>query len=56
MEERRGAETSDGVLLKVLLAETNRDDATYDGVDWGGERVAQEVSHSLFDHLFVWRF
>jgi hypothetical protein len=34
---------SEDVELDVLLAETNRDDATYDGIDWGGERVAQEV-------------
>ncbi|KIJ20914.1 hypothetical protein PAXINDRAFT_125466 [Paxillus involutus ATCC 200175] len=29
--------------LAVLVAQTNRDDSTYDGIDWGGERVAQEV-------------
>jgi hypothetical protein len=34
----------DGVELKVLLAEKNKEDSTYDGIDWGGERVAQEVS------------
>jgi len=33
--------------LHVLLAETNREDATYDGIDWGGERVAQEVAEEL---------
>lgn len=33
-----------GETLHVLLAETNRDDGTYDGIDWGGERVAEEVS------------
>ncbi|GLB43424.1 putative lipid particle protein [Lyophyllum shimeji] len=33
----------DGIELEVLLAETNREDSTYDGIDWGGERVAQEV-------------
>lgn len=32
-----------GIQLRVLLAETNREDATYDGIDYGGERVAQEV-------------
>jgi hypothetical protein len=37
-------EIVDGVELKVLLAETNREDSTYDGIDWGGERIAQEVS------------
>ncbi|KAJ6493567.1 DUF676-domain-containing protein [Mycena vitilis] len=27
----------------VLLAETNKEDSTYDGIDWGGERVAEEI-------------
>ncbi|KAF8074750.1 DUF676-domain-containing protein [Lyophyllum atratum] len=35
--------TSDGAQLEVLLAETNRETSTYDGIDWGGERVAQEA-------------
>lgn len=30
--------------LHVLVAVTNADDHTYDGIDNGGERVAQEVS------------
>ncbi|TFK29677.1 lipid particle protein [Coprinopsis marcescibilis] len=29
--------------LEVLVAETNREASTYDGIDWGGERVAKEV-------------
>ncbi|KAK1236213.1 hypothetical protein PQX77_000534 [Marasmius sp. AFHP31] len=29
--------------LHVMLAKTNAEDSTYDGIDWGGERVAQEV-------------
>lgn len=40
---------SSGPELAVLVAETNRDESTYDGIDWGGERVAREVKH-----LFVW--
>lgn len=35
--------SSDGIELQVLLAEKNREESTYDGIDWGGERVAQEV-------------
>ncbi|KAF5383782.1 hypothetical protein D9615_003712 [Tricholomella constricta] len=35
--------SSDGPQLEVLMAETNRENSTYDGIDWGGERVAQEV-------------
>ncbi|KAJ6619472.1 putative serine esterase-domain-containing protein [Mycena sp. CBHHK59/15] len=33
--------------LHVLCAETNREDSTYDGIDWGGERVAQEISDEV---------
>ncbi|KAJ3811128.1 putative serine esterase-domain-containing protein [Lentinula aff. lateritia] len=33
--------------LHVLLAETNKEDSTYDGVDWGGERVAQEIVQEI---------
>ena len=34
---------SDGTVLHVLKAQSIRDNSTYDGVDWGGERVAKEV-------------
>ncbi|TBU40555.1 putative serine esterase-domain-containing protein [Dichomitus squalens] len=47
MEEKRGQPDSErgpqGERLQILLAETNRDDGTYDGIDWGGERVAEEI-------------
>lgn len=33
-----------GEKLEILAAETNSEAHTYDGVDWGGERVADEVS------------
>jgi len=39
---------TDDLELHVLLAQTNRDESTYDGIDWGGERVAQEVRSSWF--------
>lgn len=52
MEEHRGQATSEkgpgGEQLRVLVAETNKDDSTYDGIDWGGERVAEEVSRYLY--------
>ena len=48
MEEKRTKEESErgpnGERLHLLVAETNKDDGTYDGIDWGGERVAEEVS------------
>ena len=33
----------DGTLLHVLMAQTIKEESTYDGIDWGGERVASEV-------------
>lgn len=46
--EIRGKEDSeagpDGERLRVIVPETNKEGQTYDGIDWGGERVAQEVS------------
>lgn len=43
IRETYATPSSDGVELELLLAEANREESTYDGVDWGGERVAQEV-------------
>jgi hypothetical protein len=34
----------DGATLHIMSAETNKDESTYDGIDWGGERVATEAS------------
>ncbi|KAL7280725.1 hypothetical protein ACG7TL_005667 [Trametes sanguinea] len=48
IEERRGSEKGPGgEQLHLLVAETNRDDSTYDGIDWGGERVAEEVFEEI---------
>jgi hypothetical protein len=52
-EETHASTTDDGVQLKVLLAEKNRDDSTYDGIDWGGERVAEEVRVTMVFHLLL---
>jgi hypothetical protein len=43
------SKTVDDVQLEVLVAKTNQTISTYDGVDWGGERVAAEVSRMNFD-------
>ncbi|THH03474.1 hypothetical protein EW145_g6225 [Phellinidium pouzarii] len=48
IKETKGLSHSSGksdanIELDVLLAQTNRDESTYDGIDWGGERVADEV-------------
>jgi len=42
-EEVHAEPSADGTKLEVLAAETNAEKGTYDGIDWGGERVAQEV-------------
>ncbi|THH32042.1 hypothetical protein EUX98_g2159 [Antrodiella citrinella] len=33
----------DGEELVVIVPETNKDSATYDGIDWCGERVTKEI-------------
>lgn len=43
IREVKGGLEDNGVRLEVLVAETNKDESTYDGIDWGGERVAEEV-------------
>lgn len=41
------AKGPNGEQLEILLAETNQEEHTYDGIDWGGERVAEEVRGSV---------
>jgi hypothetical protein len=45
IREEKGATHAD-LELRVLVAQTNSGESTYDGIDWGGERVAEEVQHS----------
>jgi len=55
MKETRIHEDSveqDGVSLHIMVPETNQDESTYDGIDWGGERVAAEVSAFIHPHLY----
>lgn len=33
--------------VHVLVAETNKETSTYDGVDWGGERVVKEIEKKI---------
>jgi len=37
--------------LDVLVATSNREDWTYDGIDWGAARLADEVRPSMTDRL-----
>ncbi|KAI0825686.1 putative serine esterase-domain-containing protein [Irpex lacteus] len=44
--ETRGKEDSigpNGERLHILLAQANKEAGTYDGIDWCGERIAEEV-------------
>ncbi|KAI6041266.1 DUF676-domain-containing protein [Pisolithus marmoratus] len=46
----KGKSAGDGseeTQLVVLVAQTNRDEGTYDGIDWGGERVAKEIINEV---------
>ncbi|KAJ7760546.1 DUF676-domain-containing protein [Mycena metata] len=40
-------ETIPDPALHVLIAKTNKEDSTYDGIDWGGERVAEEIADEV---------
>jgi hypothetical protein len=42
----------DGATLHVMIPETNKDESTYDGIDWGGERVAAEASPFILPYLY----
>ena len=39
IQERCGSDSG----LRTLVAKSNQESSTYDGIDWGGERVAEEV-------------
>lgn len=51
IKEKYVGPNNEGEELNVLLAETNKTSATYDGMDWGGERVADEVGHNIHANL-----
>ncbi|EIW79386.1 DUF676-domain-containing protein [Coniophora puteana RWD-64-598 SS2] len=50
IREVKGDVETEDTKLAVLVAETNKEDSTYDGIDWGGERVAQEVFDEIKKH------
>lgn len=49
IREVKGEVEDGGMKLEVLVAETNKDESTYDGIDWGGERVAEEIRQKTAD-------
>lgn len=42
--------TLEDIELVILIAQTNQDSATFDGIDWGGERIADEASRKRNGH------
>lgn len=50
MRETHKATLGAEIELDVLIAETNKSAHTYDGVDWGAERVVQEVRETRRPH------
>lgn len=48
IQETKGETEENGVKLHILIAETNREESTYDGIDYGGERVAKEVCKIVY--------
>ena len=54
MKETRtheGSVEQDGATLHVMIPKTNKDERTYDGIDWGGERVAAEASSFIYTYI-----
>lgn len=51
IKDKYSEPNEDGEELETMLPTTNENVATYDGIDWGGERVAHEVRHC--PHLTV---
>ncbi|KJA23122.1 hypothetical protein HYPSUDRAFT_40267 [Hypholoma sublateritium FD-334 SS-4] len=45
--ETHAEDSSDGTRLHVLVAESISGQCTYDGIDWGGERVAEEIQGAV---------
>ncbi len=47
IKETQAEPNQGGEVLDVLIPETIKTSATYDGIDWGGERVADEVQYNI---------
>ena len=45
--------SDDEIELDLLITKNNAKDRTYDGVDWGAERVADEVRYSYVTQLYI---
>jgi hypothetical protein len=42
-EKAASRQNSEHLEFEVLVAQANQEASTYDGIDWGGERIADEV-------------
>ncbi|KAF4596752.1 hypothetical protein EYR38_008143 [Pleurotus pulmonarius] len=49
MEKKHPFSATTGTKLWVLNARTNSEELTYDGIDWGGERVVDEIDAEVAD-------
>ncbi|KAF4571074.1 hypothetical protein EYR36_001656 [Pleurotus pulmonarius] len=49
MEKKHPFSATTGTKLWVLNARTNSEELTYDGIDWGGERVVDEIDAEMAD-------
>ncbi|KAF9500074.1 DUF676-domain-containing protein [Pleurotus eryngii] len=49
MENKHHFSATSGTRLWVLNARTNSEELTYDGIDWGGERVVDEIDAEVRD-------
>ncbi|KAF7424693.1 hypothetical protein PC9H_010004 [Pleurotus ostreatus] len=49
MEHKHPFSATNGTRLWVLNARTNSEELTYDGIDWGGERVVEEIDAEVRD-------
>ncbi|KAJ7574473.1 DUF676-domain-containing protein [Mycena floridula] len=47
IREKADSPAEDGTLLHAMLATTNSEDRTYDGLDWGAERVVKEIYEAI---------
>ncbi|KAF8906243.1 putative serine esterase-domain-containing protein [Gymnopilus junonius] len=47
VQEIHSEPSAEGTKLHLLMAEAIKEDSTYDGIDWGGERIAKEVLETV---------
>jgi len=48
-EKAASRQNSEHLEFEVLVAQANQEGSTYDGIDWGGERIADEIIEHIQD-------